>query len=57
MRDKSTGRECDAPFVRRKAPVEAHPMQMSLRQRRIVPIVITEKMKLRHKGHRHRRAA
>lgn len=49
MRNKSTGRSCDPqPFVRRNVPVEAHPMQMSLRQRRLVPIEITAKMRKRH---------
>jgi hypothetical protein len=58
MRDKSTGRECDPkPFVRRQMPVEVHPMQMSLRQRRIAPIEITAQMKERHVHPRHKRRA
>ena len=56
MRDKSTGRECDPkPFVRRRMPVEAHPMHTSVRQRRIAPITITEKMQRRHVHPRHKR--
>ena len=53
MRDKSHGRPCDPkPFVRRQVPVEANPMLVSLRPRRIVNITITEKMKLRHAWYR-----
>lgn len=56
MRDKSTGRKCDPkPFVQREVPVEANPMHMSLRQRRIVPIEITAKMRRRHIHPRHKR--
>lgn len=58
MRDKSTGRECDAkPFVRRQMPIEISPMHMGLRQRRIAPIEITAKMQQRHVHPRHKRRA
>jgi hypothetical protein len=36
-------------------PIEANPMQMSLRQRRIVPIEITAQMRKRHIHPRYKR--
>jgi hypothetical protein len=54
MRDKN---QLQYPYRKscHEVPVEAHPMQMGLRQRRIVPIEITKKMTDRHIHPRHER--